>query len=60
MDTFDTFKEERIIANKIRQEFDKNHGKYLSTSRRISKLEERCCFRRFIIQIVTALNETCA
>ena len=27
LDTFETCKEERIIANKIRAEFDKTHGK---------------------------------
>ena len=27
LETFENFKEERIIANKIRQEIDKNHGK---------------------------------
>ena len=28
LEVFENFKEERVIANKIRQEFDKNHGKY--------------------------------
>ena len=38
MDTFEANKEERIIANKIKAEFDKTHGK--SSTGHFSNLKE--------------------
>ena len=37
LDVFEVHKEERVIANKIRQEFDKQHGKLVAPARIVTE-----------------------